>query len=831
MQQAWFGEEDEDEVLTDTLFAEVILPFSLPSTFTYRVPQEWKDSIAVGKRVVVPFGKKKYYSGMVLHIANQPPRGYEAKYLNAILDEHPILNTTHLNFWSWIASYYLCNLGDVMNAALPAGLKLASETRLLPDPEADLINTPMSDAERQIMEVLMRKEVLTITEVQEVTALKNVFPLIKSLYHKQLIYTGEEMKERYTPKLKTYIRLNPEYHGDAALKVLLDGLERRAGKQADVVLNYLVNSPKKEWLDKLQFQKSSEISPAAIKALHDKSIFLSEERRVDRLDSTSANQLDYRLNPEQQAAKAGIKAFWKEKEVVLLHGITGSGKSFIYFDLIREALDRGEQVLYLLPEIALTVQLVGKLRAVFKEHVYISHSRFNENERVEVYKKVSSGEPCVVIGARSSIFLPFQSLGLLVIDEEHDPSFKQYDPAPRYHGRDAAIMLANLFKAKVILGSATPSIESYFNAKTEKYGLITLVNRFGDSILPAIELVDLGAMKRKGEMRQSFSVPLLESIESSISRDKQVILFQNRKGYVPIILCNQCGWTLKCISCDISMTYYKSSDLMKCNYCGYSQRPVKVCPTCGSAHLEMSGFGTEMIEEELKLLHPAYRISRFDQSSIRGKHAHHRIVHEFEDHELDILVGTQMLAKGLDFEGVNLVGVMQADQLLNFPHFRAHERAFQLLTQVAGRAGRREERGKVLIQTYKKDHPVLEDVINHNYDRFFNIEITEREKFHYPPFTKLIEISLKSMELPLLERASAHLAVLFKAILGSRVLGPETPYVSKIRNFHIRRMLVKLDRDKTSHLQVKQDLRKILEDFHADKKWRAVRVQFDVDPA
>ncbi|HCS20683.1 MAG TPA: primosomal protein N' [Bacteroidetes bacterium] len=831
MQQAWFSEEEEDEVLTDTLFADVILPFSLPSTFTYRVPREWNETIAVGKRVVVPFGKKKYYSGMVLHVGDQPPKGYEAKYLNAILDEFPILNTVHLKFWTWIASYYLCNMGDVMNAALPAGLKLASETRLLPDPDADLLNTPMSDAEKQIMEVLMRKEVLTITEVQEITGIKNVFPLIKSLYHKQLVYTGEEMKERYTPKLKTYIRLNPEYADDQALKVLLDGLEKRAGKQADVVLKYLVNSPKREWLDKLHFQKSGDIGAPAIKALLDKSIFIAEERRVDRLDSTSSRSMDYTLNAEQEQAKIQIKSFWKDKEVVLLHGITGSGKSFIYFDLIREALDRGEQVLYLLPEIALTVQLVGKLRAVFKEHVYISHSRFNENERVEVYKKVSSGEPCVVIGARSSIFLPFQQLGLLVIDEEHEPSFKQYDPAPRYHGRDAGIMLATLFKARVILGSATPSIESYYNAKTEKYGLVSLKNRFGDSSLPAIELVDLAAMKRKGEMRQSFSLPLLESIESSIKHDKQVILFQNRKGYVPIILCNQCGWTLKCISCDISMTYYKSSDLMKCNYCGYSQRPVKVCPTCGSAHLEMSGFGTEMIEEELKLLHPTYRISRFDQSSIRGKHAHHRIVHEFEDHELDILVGTQMLAKGLDFEGVNLVGVMQADQLLNFPHFRAHERAFQLLTQVAGRAGRREEKGKVMIQTYKKEHPVLEDVINHDYARFFTIEIAEREKFHYPPFTKLIEISLKSMELPLLEKAAAHLAVLFKAMLGSRVLGPETPYVSKIRNFHIRRMLVKLDRDKTSHLRVKQDMRKILEDFHADKKWRAVRVQFDVDPA
>jgi len=831
MQQAWFEEEEEKEALNDTLFAEVILPFSLANTFTYRVPREWNEWIEIGMRVVVPFGKKKYYSGMVLDLKHQPPKGYEAKYVHSILDEEPLVSSVHLKFWNWMAAYYLCNLGDVMNAALPAGLKLASETQLLPDPEADLTNTQLSDSELKIMETLLARETMTITEVQEITGIKTVFPIIKSLYLKNMVYTGEEMRERYRPKLKTFIRLQGMYSDDVALSDLLNTLERRASKQADVVLKYLSVSRLRDWIDKLQFQKSNDVSAAAIKALLDKEIFISEERRVDRLDSESSKSMEYVLNAEQQDAKTQIKTHWKEKEVVLLHGITGSGKSFIYFDLIREALDRGEQVLYLLPEIALTVQLVGKLRSIFKEHVYISHSRFNENERVEVYKKVASGEPCVVIGARSSIFLPFQKLGLIVIDEEHDASFKQYDPAPRYQGRDSAILLGHLFKAPVILGSATPSIESYFNARTGKYGLVVLPNRFGNSILPDIQLIDLGEMKRKGRMKQSFSVSLLEAIDDSIQRDKQVILFQNRKGYVPIVLCKNCGWTLKCISCDISMTYYKSTDLMRCNYCGYSQRPVKGCPTCGSQHLEMSGFGTEMIEEELKLLHPAYRITRFDQSSIRGKHAHHRIVHEFEDHELDILVGTQMLAKGLDFEGVNLVGVIQADQLLNFPHFRSFERAFQLLTQVAGRAGRREERGKVMIQTYRVDHPVLEDVINHDYARFFSGEIADREKFNYPPFTKLIEVTIKSMDLALLEKASTHLAHLCKGMLGSRVLGPETPYVSKIRNFHIRRLLVKLEKDQISHLKVKQDLRKILADFHTEKKWRQVRVQFDVDPA
>lgn len=831
MSLEWNSDDFEHALFSDTRFAEVILPFSLPNTYTYRIPREWDDLICVGKRVVVPFGKKKFYSGMVASIGTQPPKEYTAKYLHSVLDEEPLLDALHLKFWNWMAAYYLCNLGDVMSAALPSGLKLASESQIMPDPDADLANTPMSEPEMKIMDVLVKRELLSISEVQDITGIKNVFPLIKSLYHKGLVYTGEDMKERYKPQMKPFIRLREEYHSDEALKELLDLLERRAPKQADVVLKYLINSPLKEWEDKLQLQKSADLSGPAIKALVDKEILQQEERRVDRLDANTDEESDIILNKDQSEARDQIKEHWKTKEVVLLHGITGSGKSFVYFDLIREALNQGKQVLYLLPEIALTVQLVGKLRSIFKENVFISHSRFNENERVEVFQKVASGAPCVVIGARSSVFLPFRNLGLVVIDEEHDASFKQYDPAPRYNGRDAGILLANLFKAPVILGSATPSIESYYNARTGKYGLVKIQQRFGDALLPLIELVDLGEMKRKGKMKQSFSQPLLENIENSISNDKQAILFQNRKGYVPIILCNQCGWTLKCISCDISMTYYKSSDLMRCNYCGYSKRPVRSCPTCGSEHLEMSGFGTEMIEEELHLIHPEYRISRFDQSSIRGKHAHHRLVHEFEDHELDILVGTQMLAKGLDFEGVNLVGVIQADQLLNFPHFRSFERAFQLLTQVAGRAGRREERGKVIIQTYKTEHPVLQDVINHDYERFFQGELGDRERFHYPPFTKLIEVQLKSMDLGLLEQAAALLAQQFKSVLGNRVLGPETPYVSKIRNYYIRRMLIKLEREKISHLKVKQDLRFMLEQFHAEKKFRQVRVQFDVDPA
>lgn len=830
MQLEWQEEEENQSSQETTLFAEIILPFSLPNTYTYRIPRLWLDAVEIGKRVVVPFGKKKYYSGIIQNISHQPPKGYEAKYIHSVLDDVPLVNEIHLQFWKWMASYYLCNLGDVMTAALPSGLKMASETKILPDPNAASMLEDVNEAERLIMQTLIQREVLTITEMQEIPGIKNVFASIKSLYHKGLLFTSEEMNERYIPKVKTFVKLNPLSHDEQAIKSLLDDLERKAPKQADALLQYLVFTPTKSWVDKLDFQKKSSISAPAVNALINKEIFITEERRVDRLDIQSGEEIHYALNEIQTGAKNEVIQLWNEEKIVLLHGITGSGKSFIYFDLIKEALERNEQVLYLLPEIALTVQLMSKLKGIFKERVYVSHSRFNEHERVEIYRKVASGESCVVIGARSAVFLPFRKLGLLVIDEEHDSSFKQQDPAPRYHGRDAAIYLGILFKSKIILGSATPSLESFYNTQIGKYGLVEIEQRFGESILPAIELVDLGQMKRKGLMRHSFSKPLLQKLEETIKQGKQAILFQNRKGYVPIILCNQCGWTLKCMSCDITMTYYKSSDMMRCNYCGYSKKPLNSCPTCGSEHLEMSGFGTEMIEEELKLINPDYRVTRFDQSSAKGKHAHYRIIHEFEDHEIDVLVGTQMLAKGLDFEGVSLVGVIHADQLLNFPNFRAFERAFQLLTQVAGRAGRRAEQGKVLIQTYKPEHPILRNVVDHHYKEFYTHEIADREKFNYPPFSKLIEVTFKSLDYNLLNEASLHLSQIFKKELGSRVLGPEVPYVSKIRDFHLRRILIKLERDKISHAKVKNMLRKELELFHMEKRWRQVRVIFDVDP-
>jgi len=812
-----------------TLFAEVILPFSLAKTFTYRVPHDWNNAVDPGQRVVVPFGKNKFYAGILWRLSNRPPEAYAAKYLHSLLDEIPLLQAIHLRFWNWLASYYLCNLGDVMAAALPAGLKLASETLVMLHPEADLNNVELSDHELQLVEELHKTEALTLDEIQEITGLKHVFPIIKSLYIKGLVLTGEEIKQRFKPRFRSMIQIQPNLN-EEALGDIFNKLEKRAPKQVDVLTAFLGDHPDNEWQDRLKFIKRHQLSSAAVKALIEKEILTEKEVRVDRISPEEYDTQQLKLSVEQEQAVTSTLAFWQERKPVLLHGITGSGKSFVFFHFIQKALEQQQQVLYLLPEIALTVQLVQKLRQHFGSAVFITHSRFNENERVEVFQKVASGMPCVVIAARSGIFLPFVKLGLLVIDEEHDSSYKQYDPAPRYQARDAAIYLAHLHNAHIILGSATPSLESYHNAQLGKFGLVELDNRYGDSSLPDIRLINLSDLKRKKAMLGSFSPVLMEELEAGYKEGLQSILMQNRKGYVPIITCTNCGWNAKCVSCDISMTYYKTHDHLKCNYCGFTQKPHRQCTSCGSSALEMEGFGTERIEEELGNLMPEARISRFDQDTTRGKYAHHRLVHEFEDGEVDIMVGTQMISKGLDFSHLHLVGVIQADQLLNFPNFRSFERAFQLLTQVAGRSGRREQKGLVMIQTHKPDHPVLQDVVANNYLHFYEQEILEREKFNYPPFCRLIEIEIKSKEEIDSERGAAQWGVQLKQEFGHRVLGPEKPYISRLRNYYIRRLIIKLEKDGVNLQAVKSLLIKHLIDFYKIKANRKVIVHFDVDP-
>jgi primosomal protein N' (replication factor Y) len=830
MLELW--EDDTGSGLEDrTFFAEIILPFSLPKTFTYRVPVKWNSLLEKGQRVIVPFGKKKFYTGLVYEVHESPPPDYEAKYIHSILDEIPLLDKNHLKLWTWVAAYYMANLGDVMTAALPAALKLASETQVMLHPEAATDNQELSGQEKKIIAALAGAGQLSIREVQEISGLKNVFSLIKALYYKQLIYTSEEIAQRYKPLMKAFVKLHPDFQEPEQLNDLFKSLEKKAVKQSDALLKYISSAGNTyEWVDKLLLQKENNISAAAINALINKNILVSEERRTDRLDQYANDAEELKLHPFQQEAAGKIRSLWKEKEVVLLYGITGSGKSFIYFELIKEALEKGGQVLYLLPEIALTVQLVGKLRKLFGKKVYITHSRFSDNERVEVYQKIASGESCVVIGARSAVFLPFRQLELIVIDEEHDASFKQQDPSPRYQGRDTAILLGNIFRAKILLGSATPSIESYYNAKSGKYGLVELPERFDGALLPEITLLDLGDLGKKKRMTGSFSSPLLEEIEKTAKNGKQSIVFQNRKGYVPIITCKSCGWSAKCVSCDITLTYYKAQDHLRCNYCGYSQKPEKSCPACGSHHLEMNGFGTERIEEELELMLPSLRIGRFDQQSTRGKNAHLRLVQDFEDHRLDVLVGTQMLSKGLDFKNVQLVGVINADQLLNFPDFRSYERTFQLLTQVTGRSGRRKEKGTAFIQTYKPLHPVLQHVVNYNYSKFYEEELGDRERYHYPPYSRLIEITFRCKEPEQLEEHALLFARSLKQSLGERVLGPQTPYISRLKNYYLRRILVKLEKNGPSPAKVKQSILVNLETFHKDSRTKNVFVSFDVDP-
>ena len=820
-------EEDTLHDFNPTLFAEVILPLSLGKTFTYRIAAEWNQNVVPGQRVIVPFGKRKLYAGMVLSIHKTPPKSYEAKYIHTLLDDEPLLDETHLKFWVWLAAYYMCNLGDVMAAALPYALKLASDSRIELNKDYGLEPANLDERESLVISTLKKTGGLAIDDVVNQLKIKQPFKVIKSLFAKNLILPVEEIGVRYKPKVTTLIGLCEDYASDEALSDLLNQLEKRAYKQCDVLMRYLQKSPKKEFIKKEQLGK--DVNNGALKQLINKGILLELKVLGDRLQAAHNETQQFELSDLQQKASASIRALFQTHETVLLHGITGSGKSYVYFDLIKEQLNQGGQVLYLLPEIALTIQLLVKLRSYFGKSVYITHSKFNENERVEVFQKVSQGEPLVLLGPRSAVFLPFRNLKLVIIDEEHEPSFKQQDPAPRYHGRDAAIYLAHLCGAKTVLGSATPSFESFQHAKTEKYGYVVLKNRYADAQLPDIELIDMSYYRKKGQVKSVFSKPLLEAIQAIKTANEQAIVFQNRKGYVPVLSCNNCGWHLKCISCDISLTYYKSQNIHRCNYCGYLANPVSACAQCGSKHLEFSGFGTERIEEDLALFLPELRTVRFDQDSTRGKYAYHKIIESIESREVDVVVGTQMLAKGLDFEKLMLVAVVDADKLLSYPDFRSHERTFQLLTQLAGRAGRRENKGQVLIQTNNTKHPVWQFVLTGDYNALVDSELPEREKFNYPPFSRLIRVVIKHKDVELAKEAAQILAKAYKTFLGARVLGPQVPYISRLRNFYLQHIIIKLDNSSRNSSQLKLNILAQTALLLEQKAFKQLVVYFDVD--
>jgi primosomal protein N' (replication factor Y) (superfamily II helicase) len=821
-----------EPILTEreTLFVEVILPLAIAKNYTYRVPFNLNSDVAIGKRVVVQFGKSKLYTAIIASIGNQAPEKYEAKYIIDILDNEPIVNPAQLSFWKWIADYYLCHVGEVMNAALPSALKLASETKIVLNKGFEYDKSALNDKEYLIIDALDLQPELTVSDVAKLLGQKTVMPILKLLFEKNIIHISEEVSDRYKPRKRTFLSLNPVYNNPEQMRELLTILER-APKQADAVLAYIQLSRKQKLISKNELTEASGAGVAAIKALLDKNILVADEQIVSRLYAEEDELSDgFTLSDTQQAALSSIKAQFEQKDVVLLHGITSSGKTQVYIRLIEQMLANDRQVLYLLPEIALTTHIIERLRRYFGNIIGVYHSRFNDNERVEVWQKVLKGEFRIVLGARSSVFLPFEDLGLIIVDEEHESSYKQFDPAPRYNARDASIYLSHVHQAKVLLGSATPSFESYYNAKTDKYGLVELTERFGGVELPQIEVVSITQETKNKTMQSHFSSVLMADMAAALEKKEQVILFQNRRGYAPVILCKTCAYSPKCINCDVTLTYHKSSGKLHCHYCGYKEDTPNICPACGSAHLEQKGFGTEKVEDELSILMPDARITRMDLDTTRSKMAFQNILNDIEEKKIDILVGTQMVAKGLDFPDITVIGIINADSLLKYPDYRANERSFQLLAQVSGRAGRRGKQGKVVIQTYDPNHRVIKQVIENDYRDLYNTEMEERKAFKYPPFYRIIELNIKHKEPEKLYLQAEYIAKELRKHFADRVIGPEFPLINRIRNYYIKTIMLKFEKDTVSITKVKAMLQDVLLQFQTTKLSKGCVVQPDVDP-
>ncbi len=817
-----------------TYFVDVVLPLAVDRLFTYRVPFELNDFIQKGVRVVVPFGKTKYQTGIILNIHEQPPKDYQVKYVESVLDEKPIVVGKQIQFWSWLSEYYMSTLGEVMNAALPGNFKLGSETKIALHPDFDRDTADLSDEAYLLVEALSVQETLDLIEVSTIIDKKNVHPFIKKLIDQRVVISVEELKWKYRPKFSTYLRLDDRYNNEDELRLLLDSLENSVQKvkQFESLMVFLRNKKKQaHHVSKADLLEDG-ATESSLKSLEKNGVLVFESLEISRLKEKGAGEHEKKqLSAAQQKAYDEIKTVFNQKDVCLLHGVTGSGKTEIYVELIEEQLKLGKQVLFLLPEIALTTQLIDRLSAYFGDLVGVYHSKFNQNERVEIWNSVLNKDPKrfrVIVGARSAVFLPFSDLGLVIVDEEHESSFKQHDPAPRYHGRDAAIVLGMIHKTKTLLGSATPSMESYYNAQQEKFGLVELNERFGGVQLPEILIADLSEERKNKASHSVFSQFLIDEMQLALDKNEQIILFQNRRGYTPYWMCEICHWTPTCKSCDVTLTYHKTSNMLKCHYCGYGTPPVGTCGNCGSNRIKMIGFGTERIEDELSILLPKAKIGRLDLDSTRSKDGYAKVLDAFDRREIDVLVGTQMVTKGLDFDHVSLVGIVDADQILRFPDFRSFERGFQLMTQVAGRAGRKSKRGKVIIQTGQPDQWIIQQVINNDFKTMYTQELLERKNFNYPPFTKIIQLTLKHRDQNHLEGSSAILANSLKEVFGSRVIGPEYPLVKRIQNLYIKTIRLKMERE-YSQKQIKEKIKTILDIYFADPMNKSVRVSVDVD--
>ena len=811
-------------------FIEVVLPLAVSKTFTYQVSEAEFNYIQIGMRVAVPFGKTKIFTALVIEKTNTPPQLYQAKEIHQILDEKPVVNSFQIQHWKWIASYYMCSLGEVFRSALPSGYILESETIISAKENFEIVSDELKDDEYLILEALKNQSSITVQEVIKILGKKTIFPIINKLLAKGALVLQEEISEQYKPKLVRYIKLHDEFLRQERLAELLEVLSK-AKKQRELVLHYFqLQAQDKNPISVKKLIETAGSSTAIVKSLVDKSIFEEYCIAKDRVSFDKVENSNFTLSQPQQMAFESIHENFKSFDVNLLHGVTSSGKTEIYIKILEQYIQQEKQVLFLLPEIALTTQLVQRLTAYFGNEVAVFHSKYSDNERIEVWNQVLENSPKakVVIGVRSALFLPFSNLGCIIVDEEHEQTYKQHDPAPRYHARDAAIVLAKQHNAKVLLGSATPSLESYYNVQNKKYGLTELKVRYGNVVLPEISLIDLKDKYFRKKITGHFSDELLESITETLSNGEQVIVFQNRRGFSPYVECITCGHVPHCPSCDVSLTYYKFKNQLRCHYCGYAIANPTHCHSCQSVDLTTKGFGTEQIEMELKSLFPNKNIGRMDQDTTRGKFGFEKIIDAFKNREIDVLVGTQMLAKGLDFENVTLVGILNADNLLNQPNFRAYERAFQMMTQVSGRAGRSEKNGKVIIQTYNPYHNTIQQVVGNNYLGMYKEQIYERQNYKYPPFFRLIKLTLKHRDFDKLKEGSLWFYNVLVQSLSVPVLGPEEPAINRIRNEYIRTIMIKVPTN-TNLGKTKEIINKMRTSFEAISQYRSIKITINVD--
>ena len=818
-------------------YVDVLLPLPLANWYTYSLPESLEGQVQTGCRVIVPFGKKKFYTALVANVHYCPPEGYEIKEVTEVLDTRPVLLPQQFRLWKWMASYYLCTMGDVYKAALPSGMKLESETIVTANPDYEA-TTPLTPREQQVLDLLTQDPEQCITQLEKrLNVTRNILPVINNLLAKGAISVKEELKRNYKPKTEIRVKLSPDCQTEERLHQLFDELGR-APKRLALLMKYLelsgffTDKASLREVSKKELLTRADATPTIFNGLVEKGIFETYLYEVGRLDREQTRTVAINpLNPAQQAAYDAILSHFREKNVCLLHGVTSSGKTEIYIHLIRQAIENGQQVLYLLPEIALTTQITERLKRVFGGRIGIYHSKFPDAERVEIWQKQlrPEGHYDIILGVRSSVFLPFHNLGLIIVDEEHETTYKQQDPAPRYHARDTAIMLASIYGAKVLLGTATPSIDSYHNALAGKYGLVTLNERYKDIRLPEIRIVDIKELARKKMMNGPFSPELLAAVRQALERHEQVILFQNRRGFAPMIECKVCGWVPKCKNCDVSLTYHKGLNQLTCHYCGYTYAVPRSCPACGSVELVNRGFGTEKIEDNIREIFPDAKVARMDLDTTRSRSAYERIIADFEAGKTHILIGTQMVSKGLDFDHVSVVGILNADNMLNYPDFRAHERAFQLMAQVAGRAGRRDKRGLVILQTKSPDLPVIHQVVTNDYKQMYEDQTAERKLFHYPPFCRFIYVYLKHRKEDVVTQAADTLAAWLRTAFGDKVLGPDKPPVGRIQMLFIKKIVIKLDLN-MSGTKVRDYLLSVQRQLIEDERFRSLVVYYDVDP-